>query len=121
MTPEVVVAGGGVIGASVAWHLASRGCRDVLVLDRAPEPGGGSTGRATGGFRTQFATEVNIRLSLLSREKLLRFPEEIGADPGHRPCGYLFLAADEAQLATLRSFQPLQRSLGGPRGSRKGR
>lgn len=100
------------IGASVAWHLASRGCRDVLVLDRAPEPGAGSTGRATGGFRAQLATEVNIRLSLLSREKLLRFPEEVGADPGYRPHGYLFLAADEGQLATLRSLQPLQRSLG---------
>ena len=45
MRPEVVIAGAGVIGASVAWHLASRGCRDVLVLDRAPEPGGGSTGQ----------------------------------------------------------------------------
>jgi sarcosine oxidase subunit beta len=112
MSPEVVIVGGGVIGASVAWHLASRGCRDVLVLDRAPEPGSGSTGRATGGFRAQFATEVNIRLSLLSREKLLRFPEEIGTDPGYRPRGYLFLAADEAQLATLRSLRPLQRSLG---------
>ncbi len=114
MSPEVIIVGGGVIGASVAWHLASRGCRDVLVLDRAPAPGQGSTGRATGGFRAQFATEVNIRLSLLSREKLLRFPDEVVADPGYRPCGYLFLAADEAQLATLRSFQPLQRSLGVP-------
>jgi sarcosine oxidase, subunit beta len=112
LSPEVVIAGGGVMGASVAWHLASRGCRDVLVLDRAPEPGAGSTGRATGGFRAQFATEVNIRLSLLSREKLLRFSEEVGADSGYRPCGYLFLAADEGQLATLRSLHPLQRSLG---------
>ena len=111
-SPDVVVAGGGVIGASVAWHLASRGCRDVLVLDRAPEPGGGSTGRATGGFRTQFATEVNIRLSLLSREKILRFQEEVGADPGYHPHGYLFLAGDEAQLEALRALRPLQRSLG---------
>lgn len=112
MSSEIVIVGGGVIGASVAWHLASRGCRDVLVLDRAPEPGGGSTGRATGGFRCQFATEVNIRLSLLSREKLLRFPDEIGADSGYRPHGYLFLAADEDQLATLRALRPLQHSLG---------
>ena len=112
MTAEVVVAGGGVIGASVAWHLASRGCRDVLVLDRAPEPGAGSTGRATGGFRAQFATEVNIRLSLLSREKLLRFQEEVGADPGYQPHGYLFLARDEDQLEALRALRSLQRSLG---------
>ena len=97
--PEVVVVGGGVMGASVAWHLAARGCRDVVVLDRAAGPGDGSTGRATGGFRTQFATPVNIRLSLLSREKLLRFPEEIGVDSGYRPYGYLFLAGDEEQMA----------------------
>lgn len=100
-TAEVVILGGGVMGASAAWHLASRGCRDVLVLDRFPAPGLGSTGKATGGFRSQFSTEVNVRLSLLSREKLLRFPEEIGADSGYRPCGYLFLAGDEEQLAAL--------------------
>lgn len=112
--PEVVVIGAGVMGASVAWHLASRGCRDVVVLDRAPATGAGSTGRATGGFRTQFATEINIRLALLAREKLLRFPEEIGADSGYRPYGYLFLAADEEQMAALRSIRPLQWSLGVP-------
>lgn len=110
--PEVLIVGAGVMGASTAWHLANRGCRDVLVLDRGPEPGAGSTGRATGGFRTQFATEINIRLSLLSREKLLRFPEEVGADSGYSPRGYLFLAADESQIETLRSLRPLQRSLG---------
>jgi sarcosine oxidase subunit beta len=112
--PEVVVVGAGVMGASVAWHLAARGCRDVVVLDRAPAPGQGSTGKATGGFRAQFATPVNIRLSLLSREKLLRFPEEIGVDSGYRPYGYLFLADDEAQMAALRSIRPLQRDLGVP-------
>ena len=119
--PEVVVVGGGVMGASVAWHLAARGCRDVVVLDRAPAVGQGSTGKATGGFRTQFATPVNIRLSLLSREKLLRFPEEIGADSGYRPYGYLFLANDEAQMEALRSIRPLQQGSGrSGRGDRTG-
>jgi sarcosine oxidase subunit beta len=112
--PEVVVVGGGVVGASVAWHLAARDCRDVVVLDRAATPGEGSTGRAAGGFRAQFATPVEIRLSLLSREKLLRFPEEIGADSGYRPYGYLFLAGDEAQIAALQSIRPLQREMGVP-------
>lgn len=111
---NVLILGGGVMGASVAWHLASRGCRDVVVLDRAPRLGLGSTGRATGGFRTQFATEVNIRLSLLSREKLLRFSEEVGGDPGYAPRGYLFMAKDEEQMAALRSLHPLQKSLGAP-------
>ncbi len=109
---EVVVVGAGVIGASVAWHLAARGCRDVLVLERAAAAGLGSTSRATGGFRAQFATEVNVRLSLLSRQKLLRFAEEVGADPGYRPCGYLFLAADEGQIAALRALRPVQAAAG---------
>jgi sarcosine oxidase subunit beta len=112
--PEVVIVGGGVMGASVAWHLASRGCRDVVVIDRSPAPGLGSTGKATGGFRAQFATEVNIRLALLSREKLLRFPEEIGVDSGYRPYGYLFLASSESQMEALRSIRPLQHGLGVP-------
>lgn len=113
-TAEVVVLGAGVVGASVAWHLASRGCRDVLVLDRHPALGLGSTGKATGGFRAQFATEVNVRLSLLSREKLLRFSDETGADAGYRPHGYLFLASDEDQIEKLRAIRPLQTRLGVP-------
>ena len=70
---STVVVGAGVVGASVAYHLVARGARDVVVLDRAPGPGAGSTGRATGGFRVQFASAVNVRLSLLAREKLRRF------------------------------------------------
>jgi sarcosine oxidase subunit beta len=109
---EVVVIGAGVIGASVAYHLARRGCGSVLVLERHRVPGQGSTGRATGGFRAQFGSEINVRLSLLSREKLLRFEEELGVDPGYRPCGYLFLASDEAQLDALRGAQGVQRAAG---------
>ena len=112
--PEVAILGGGVMGASVAWHLAcARLPRRGGARPRA-FPGAGSTGRATGGFRAQFATEVNIRMSLLSREKLLRFPEEVGTDSGYRPRGYLFLAADEEQMAALRSIRPLQRAEGVP-------
>jgi sarcosine oxidase, subunit beta len=109
---EVVVIGAGVIGASAAYHLALKGCGPVLVLEREGAPGGGSTGRATGGFRAQFGSEINVRLSLLSREKLLRFEEELGVDPGYRPCGYLFLADDEAQLEALRRAQSVQRAAG---------
>src|SRR5262249_61883666 len=91
-TWDVLVVGGGVVGWSVAHHLARAGVRRIVVVDR----GGGSTERATGGFRAQFATEVNVRLSLLSRRKLLAFQEETGVDPGDRPAGYLFLAATPA-------------------------
>lgn len=77
MTKDVVIIGGGVIGASVAYHLSLQGCRKVLVLDRAPQHGMGSTGKATGGFHCQFSTPINVRLSLLSRQKLLPLPFDI--------------------------------------------
>jgi len=109
---EVVVIGAGVIGASVAYHLARRGCGPVMVVERSRSSGEGSTGRATGGFRAQFGSEINVRLSLLSREKLWRFEEELGADPGYRPCGYLFLAGDGAQLGALLRAQGVQREAG---------
>jgi len=109
--PDVVVVGAGVIGASVAWHLSRLGVR-TLLLEREPEPGKGSTGRATGGFRAQYGTDINVRLSLLSREKLRRFIDDTGVDPGYDPRGYLWLARTEAQLAVLRGAQDVQRAAG---------
>src|SRR5712671_6571626 len=109
---DVVIAGAGVIGASVAWHLTALGVRDVLVVDRAAAAGEGSTGRATGGFRAQFGTSINVRLSLFAREKLRRFRDEVGADPGYRPCGYLWLARTPAELQALRAAQGVQHEAG---------
>ena len=111
-TAEVVVVGGGIVGASVAWHLARRGCRDVVVLERSARPGEGSTGRATGGFRAQFGTAVNVRLSLMAREELLRFEHETGVDPGYDPSGYLFLAGGETVLSTLQRALAVQHDAG---------
>jgi sarcosine oxidase, subunit beta len=111
MHADVAILGGGVIGASVAHHLAARGC-DVLVVDRGTTIGGGSTARATGGFRAQFDNETEVRLSLRSRAKLLAFAEETGVDPGYAQHGYLFLACDEAELERLRDAQRVQHACG---------
>lgn len=108
----VAVVGGGVVGASVAYHLAQRGVRDVVVLDRGKCPGTGSTSRATGGFRAQFATPINVQLSLLARAKLGAFPDEIGADPGYVEAGYLWIARSEPTLAALRDALLIQKSEG---------
>jgi sarcosine oxidase subunit beta len=105
---DVLVVGGGVIGWSVAYHLALARAGRIAVIDR----GGGSTERATGGFRAQFATEVNVRLSLLSRRKLLAFADETGVDPGFRPAGYLFLAATEEQRRNLAAALEVQQACG---------
>ena len=107
----MVVVGAGVIGASAAMHLARAGLR-VVVIDSAAAPGGGSTARATGGFRAQFGTAINVRLSLLSRAKLGVFREETGVDPAFSQVGYLWLASSEHELGGLREANALQRREG---------
>ena len=109
---SVVIVGAGVMGASVAYHLAARGWRDVVMVDRSDGPGRGSTGVATGGFRAQYGTAINVRLSLVAREKFRRFRDEIGVDPGYLPAGYLWLAVTRAELDILRAALKVQRAEG---------
>lgn len=101
---EVVIIGGGVIGASIAYHLTQHGVRDVLVLER-DRLGSGSTSRNAGGIRLQFSTEINVRMSQRSLPALLRFEEEMGIDPLFSQVGYLFLITSE------RDVEPFERSL----------
>jgi sarcosine oxidase subunit beta len=108
----VAVIGAGVMGASAAHHLAAAGQRDVLVLDRADGPGTGSTGRATGGFRAQYGTAINVRLSLLARAKLESFRDETGVDPGYVRAGYLWLAVSQAELDALDAGRQVQHAEG---------
>jgi sarcosine oxidase subunit beta len=111
-TADVVIIGGGVIGASVAYHLCEAGCTDVVILEREAIQGLGSTGKATGGVRAQFTTRVNIQMSLFSMEYFRRFRDLTGVDPGYRPRGYLFLASTEEQLGQLNSFRKIQQQSG---------
>lgn len=105
---EIVIIGGGVVGASVAYHLTRRGAADVLILERAAAQGAGSTGKATGGVRAQFETEINIKMSLYS----LDFFKNWDFDCGYEPHGYLFFATDERQFEYLRRNVETQKSHG---------
>src|ERR671931_385339 len=92
---RIVVAGAGAMGASVAYHLALAGARDVILCDRA-EVAAGSTGRAMGGVRQQFSTAAEVRLA----QESIRFFEELG--PAYfAQVGYLFLATTNEGLARL--------------------
>jgi sarcosine oxidase subunit beta len=110
---HVVIVGGGVIGASIAYHLAAKGVRDVIVLER-DRLGGGSTSRNAGGVRLQFSTEVNVRLSLRSLPRLERFADEMGVDPGFRQVGYLFLVSSDRDAAAFERSLQLWSRLGIP-------
>jgi sarcosine oxidase subunit beta len=111
-TADAVVVGGGVMGASTAYHLAGRGVKDVVLLEREPFLGQMSTGRCAGGIRHQFSTEINVRLSIESIGMLERFPDELGQDVGLKLCGYLFLLTREEDLPTFRDNVALQHRLG---------
>jgi len=107
-TAEVVIIGGGIVGASIAFHLAEAGCTNVVVLEREPHLGRGSTGKSMGGVHAQFSTEINIRLSLYALEFFARFEEATGCPGGYRPQGYLFVATSEKHLAYLRTNYQVQ-------------
>jgi sarcosine oxidase subunit beta len=109
---DIVIIGGGVMGASAAYHLASRGMKNLILLEREPFFGQGSTGRCAGGVRYQFGTEVNIRLSLESLPMLERFKEEIGPEIDYRKCGYLFVLTDEKDVLAFQRNIKLQHDLG---------
>jgi sarcosine oxidase subunit beta len=109
---DVVIIGGGVMGASTAYHLARRGCTNVVLLERESFFGLGATGRCAGGIRYQFATEVNIRLSLKSLPMLDDLEAETGQPALVRKYGYLFVLTREADVAVFQRNIALQHSLG---------
>ncbi len=102
------------MGASTAYHLARRGCTDVVLLEKQEFFGMGATGRCAGGIRYQFSTEINVQLSLLSLPMLDRFEAEVGQSIGLRRDGYLFLLTTEHDVAVFRHNVAMQRRLGVP-------
>lgn len=110
---DVVIVGGGVIGASIAYHLSLRGAGRVIVLER-DRLGSGSTGKNAGGIRLQFSTEVNVRLSQRALPRLEAFKDEMGVDPQFHQVGYLFLITAERDVAPFERSLALWQKLGVP-------
>jgi heterotetrameric sarcosine oxidase beta subunit len=113
-TADVVIVGGGCMGASVAYHLTRRGVTDIVLVEREKLLATGSTGRNAGGVRHQFSHRANIQLSLESIRLLERFADEVGSTIDFHQDGYLFLLSSDASVETFRRNVELQRSLGVP-------
>ena len=111
-TADVVIIGSGIVGSSVAYHLAQAGCTNVLVVEREAHQGKGSTGKSMGGVRAQFSTPVNIQMSRYSIDFFSKFDEVVGHPADYRAHGYLFCATNEKHLAYLKANRERQTALG---------
>src|SRR6476469_6497694 len=111
-TADVVIIGSGIVGSSVAYHLAEQGCTNVLVIEREAHQGKGSTGKSMGGVRAQFSTPVNIQMSRYSIDFFSHFDEIVGHPADYHAHGYLFCATSEQQLDSLKSNREKQMALG---------
>jgi sarcosine oxidase subunit beta len=112
-TADIVIIGGGIIGASIAYHLAQKGTREVVLVEKGML-GDGATAKCAGGIRAQFSTEINIRFSLESFETWDRFREIMDADLDFKRVGYLLLATTELEWAAFQRASALQKKFGIP-------
>jgi sarcosine oxidase subunit beta len=110
---DIVIIGGGIIGVSIAYHLALKKAGMVVLLEKG-QLGEGSTSRCVGGIRAQFSTEINILFSLESIKTFERFEEEFGINPEFKRIGYLFLATTELEIGVFKTNVKLQRKYGIP-------
>src|SRR5262249_44851949 len=99
---DVVVIGGGVMGAAALRYLAELGCPRLVLLERETLASG-STGHCAGGVRTLFSDELNVRIGLEAIPRLQRFEDEVGEQLDLSLDGYLFLLDNSADLERFES------------------
>ena len=107
----VVIIGGGIMGASIAYHLAAAGVRGVVVVERA-ELGSGSSAKPLGGVRATFSDPANVALGKRSLDAYKRFGEHFNADIGLREVGYLFLCRSDSEVLDCEASVAVQNSFG---------
>ncbi|MEJ8652350.1 FAD-binding oxidoreductase [Streptomyces sp. MS1.AVA.3] len=112
-TADVVIVGGGVMGTSIAYHLAEAGVHHIVVIERG-ELGSGSSGKPIGGVRAQFSDPLNIELGSRSLRAWQDFGQRPGSDIRLDSVGYLFALTSDQQAADFETAVRIQNSLGVP-------
>src|SRR5215210_335638 len=112
---EVAIVGGGIMGASLAFALAERGVRDVLVLERRIVAAGAS-GKTGALLRQHYSNRPEATLAYLSLQVFKHWGEVVGGDCGYVPCGLIVTVAtsgpDDPNVARMRTNVALQREIG---------
>jgi len=106
---DIVIIGGGIIGSAIAFNLAKKGKKDVVILEKDKFIGAGATAKCAGGIRAQFSSEINIRMSLMSENLLEAFQDQTGEEGIFDQCGYLFVVSTFEQEDLFRKNMELQR------------
>jgi sarcosine oxidase subunit beta len=110
---SVVIIGGGVMGTSIAYHLANAGVTDVVLVDKS-YLGSGSTCKAAGGVRAQFSDSLNIAFGARSLKVFENFRELFDQEIDLRQVGYLFLLSTPQDVELFERSMVEQHKLGVP-------
>ena len=111
---DIVVIGGGIIGFSVAFHLAKMKFGQIVLVEKEAMIGAGSTSQAAGGIRAQFAQATNVEMSVMSQKFFKNFYQETGSEAIFDQVGYLFLLQNDSDIAVFKESYQMQRGLGLP-------
>lgn len=107
---DVIVVGAGVMGCSIAYHLAERRAGSILLLDRG-HVASGASGRTSALVRMHYAFEPEVRLARLSLDIFREWEERFGRPTSFRRTGYVRLVP-HSQLPRLRANVEMQRACG---------
>lgn len=108
MNYEIVIVGGGIMGLSTAYHLCLRGIKNIVIVERQGYIGGHSTLRCAGGIRYQFASEINVDMSVENRKIIEKIQMENDLDFKFSNCGYAFVVTDTERVGIYKEAVSMQ-------------
>jgi len=108
---DVVIIGGGIMGTSIAFHLAEAGVKNIVLVERC-ELGTGSSAKPLGGVRATFSDAGNVILGKRSLDAYVGFADRFGTDIGLQQVGYLFLCRSAAEVADCERSTVIQNDHG---------